>query len=152
MMQNNPEKKISPKRLAREYMVQALYQYQMSGGSLDAIIVQFQEQEKMIKPVYRMFKKYLCQITEHEEDILELLKPQVRSLEEVHILTLAILKLAIYELNYCFDVPYKVVINEAIELAKDFGIIDSAQFVNGVLDKIAPLCRTLECGTRPGAA
>jgi N utilization substance protein B len=58
---------------------------------------------------------------------------------------MAILQLAIYELTYCFDVPYKVVINEAIELAKNFGIIDSAQFVNGVLDQLVPSLRTLEC-------
>jgi len=149
-MQENQERKIHPKSLAREYVVQALYQQQMTDSSLDFIIKQFQDNENMPRPVYRMFKKYLCQITEHNEAILDLLKPQVRSLEEIHVLTLAILKLAIYELNYCFDVPYKAVINEAVELAKNFGIIDAAQFVNGVLDKIAPTCRTLECRKKLG--
>lgn len=144
-MSNKTEKPISPKTLAREYVVQALYQHQMTGESIDAIVEQFKEKENMPKPIYRMFKKYLCQAVEHRAEILELLEPQVRSLEEVHILTLAILQLAIYELKYCFDVPYKVVINEAIELAKNFGIIDSAQFVNGVLDQLAPTLRTLEC-------
>lgn len=151
-MSEQSEKNIHPKSLAREYVVQALYQYAMTGESLPAIIEQFQENEKMPKPVYRMFKKYLCQIVEHEADILKLLEPHVRSLEEVHVLTLAILKLAIYELSYCFDVPYKAVMNEAIELAKNFGIIDSAQFVNGVLDQLAPTLRTLECRKKLGDA
>jgi N utilization substance protein B len=144
-MQNNLIKKIHPKSLAREYIVQALYQYQMTHETIEIIVDQFQDANSMDKQVYRMFKKYCCQIVLHEKDILALLKPAVRDLDEIHILTLAILKLAIYELQFCFDVPYKAVINEAIELAKNFGITESAQFVNGVLDHLAPTLRTLEC-------
>lgn len=143
------DKKIHPKRLAREYIVQALYQQAMTGDSLSGIIEQFQEQKPMQRSVYRMFKKYLHAIQEHEADILETLTPQVKSVTEIHVLTLAILKLAIYELKYCFEVPYKAVINEAIELAKDFGIIEASQFVNGVLDSLSPSLRTLECRKRP---
>ena len=76
----------------------------------------------------------------------------MRDIEEIHILTLAILKLAIYELQFCFDVPYKAVLNEAIELAKNFGINESSLFVNGVLDKLAPTIRTVECQKKLGGA
>jgi N utilization substance protein B len=151
-MLNNPTKKIHPKSLAREYIVQALYQYQMTHESIFSIIDQFQDANAMDKQVYRMFKKYCCQIVEHESAILELLKPWVRAIEEIHILTLAILKLAIYELQFCFDVPYKAVLNEAIELAKNFGINESSLFVNGVLDKLAPTLRTVECQKKLGGA
>ena len=151
-MQNNTIKKIHPKSLARQYVVQALYQYQMTHELIHTIIDQFQDVNSMEKQVYRMFKKYCCQIVEHEQVILDLLKPAVRDIEEIHILTLAILKLAIYELQFCFDVPYKAVINEAIELAKNFGITESAQFVNGVLDHLAPTLRILECQKKLGDA
>ena len=117
-MSDHKEVKIHPKHLAREYVVQALYQQQMNGDSVATIVEQFVEAKSMPKPVYRMFKKYSHEIIEHQADILETLAPQVRSIEEIHVLTLAILMLAIYELKYCFDVPYKAVINEAIELAK----------------------------------
>ena len=140
-----PFKKRHPKSIARENIVQALYQRSMSPMPISALIDQMQEAQPMAKPVFRIFKKYMHGIVEHETAINEALLPQVRSLEEIHVLSLAILHLAIYELLYCFDVPYKAVINEAIELAKIFGVEDARQFVNAVLDKLAPKIRTVEC-------
>ena len=67
-----------------------------------------------------------------------------RALEEIDPVELAILRLATYELRNRLDVPYKVVINEGIELAKTFGATDGHKFVNGVLDKLAPALREAE--------
>ena len=67
-----------------------------------------------------------------------------RALEEIDPVELAILRLSTYELRNRLDVPYKVVINEGIELAKTFGATDGHKFVNGVLDKLAPRLRAAE--------
>ena len=64
-----------------------------------------------------------------------------RGLEELDPIEKAILRLAVYELQFEADVPYKVVINEAIEVAKVFGADESHKYINGVLDKIAPVVR-----------
>ena len=64
-----------------------------------------------------------------------------RSLAELDPVEKAVLRLAVYELQFEVDVPYKVVINEAIEVAKVFGADESHKYINGVLDKIAPLVR-----------
>ncbi len=71
-----------------------------------------------------------------------LMKPYLsRLLEELGQVEKAVLRIALYELSKRSDVPYKVAINEAIELAKSFGAEDSHKFVNGVLDKAAPVIR-----------
>jgi len=67
-----------------------------------------------------------------------------RDTEEMTPVELSILRLATYELAHRIDVPYKVVINEAVELAKSFGATDGHKYVNGVVDKIAQLVRTVE--------
>ena len=64
-----------------------------------------------------------------------------RGLEELDPIEKAILRLAVYELQFEADVPYKVVINEAIEVAKVFGADESHKYIDGVLDKIAPVVR-----------
>ena len=64
-----------------------------------------------------------------------------RTLDELDPIEKAILRLAVYELQFEADVPYKVVINEAIEVAKVFGADESHKYINGVLDKIAPVVR-----------
>ena len=64
-----------------------------------------------------------------------------RQLKELGYVEYAVLRIALFELSQCQDVPYKVAINEAIELAKTFGAEDSHKFINGVLDKIAPKIR-----------
>jgi N utilization substance protein B len=67
-----------------------------------------------------------------------------RALKDINPVELAVLHLAIYELVYCIDVPYRVVINEALELSKTFGSVEGFKYVNGVLDKIARKVRVVE--------
>ena len=142
---DSPQPKRHPKTQARELVVQALYQRSMSDAPASVLIEQFKDSQHIPKAVLRLFKKYLHGVIEHEGEILAQIAPQVRATEEVHVLSLSILQLSVYELLYCFDVPYKAVINEGIELAKSFGVEEAPQFVNAVLDKLAPKIRTLEC-------
>ena len=79
--------------------------------------------------------------TEIDEALAPLLD---RPLDELDPVELAVLRLSTYELMHRLDVPYKVAINEGIELAKVFGATDGHKFVNGVLDKLAPVLRAAE--------
>ena len=103
--------KPAARRRARECAVQALYSWQLSQNDIADVEYQF-------------LKPYLS-----------------RLLEELGQVEKAVLRIALYELSKRSDVPYKVAINEAIELAKSFGAEDSHKFVNGVLDKAAPVIR-----------
>jgi transcription antitermination protein NusB len=81
----------------------------------------------------------------HNADIEALVVPHLdRRLEELSPVEYAVLMLGAFELSQHLEVPYKVVINEAVELAKTFGGIDGHKFVNGVLDKLAPQLRAAE--------
>ena len=84
-------------------------------------------------------------VTSNISDIDDAISPHVdRPLEDIDQVEKAILRVAVFELKECVDVPYRVVINEAIELAKAFAADDSHKFVNGVLDKAVKLIRTKE--------
>ena len=78
----------------------------------------------------------LTGVINHVEDLDEKLSPYLsRKIEDVDMVDIAVLRIAMFELTYRTDVPHKVVLNEAIELAKDFATDESYKFVNGVLDK-----------------
>ena len=85
------------------------------------------------------FRKIFRQTVENTEIIDGTMAPYLdRTVGELDPIEKAILRLAVYELKFATDVPYKVVINEAIEVAKTFGAEESHKYINGVLDKIAP--------------
>ncbi len=96
------------------------------------------------------FKLLLHGIPEHQVALDALMKPYLgRLLEEIDPVELAVLRLGTFELVHRIDVPYRVVINEALELTKKFGSIDGFQFVNGVLDRVARKTRTTEMNLPP---
>lgn len=143
--QENSIKKPSMRKKARKYAVQGIYQWHLSGNPIKDIEFQFLEtiNSKKVDVVY--FQEILvnCLTSIHEID--ELLIPNVnRDLNEVNPVELAVLRLASYELKNRIDVPYKVVINEALELTKTFGAEEGHKFVNGVLDKMAKVLRPIE--------
>ena len=120
--------KPAARRRARECAVQALYSWQLSQNDIADVEYQFLA-EQDVKDVDVLYFR-------------ELLKPYLsRLLEELGQVEKEVLRIALYELSKRSDVPYKVAINEAIELAKSFGAEDSHKFVNGVLDKAAPVIR-----------
>ncbi|QIQ22232.1 transcription antitermination factor NusB [Zophobihabitans entericus] len=129
---------------ARECAVQAIYSWQLSQNSITDVEVSFMAEQDMKGVDTKYFRELLQGVVRHYGEFDEAMKPYLtdRSVEELGQVERAILRLALYELTKREDVPYKVVINEAIELTKTFGAEDSHKFVNGVLDKIAPTIRT----------
>lgn len=134
-------KKPSPRRRARECAVQALYSWFVSQNApADVELAFFVDQEEELKGVDKPYFRKLFRETAANIDVIEeTIQPYLdRSINELDPIERAILRLAVYELKFELDVPYKVVINEAIEVAKVFGSDDSHKYINGVLDKIAP--------------
>lgn len=142
-------KKPSMRKKARRYAVQGIYQWHLSGSAIKDIELQFLESINTKKVDVEYFREILVETLAGLGDIDELIVPILeRSIEEVNPVELAILRLSCYELKFRMDVPYKVVINEALELAKTFGASEGHKFVNGVLDKLAKQIRSAEINER----
>ncbi len=134
------------RRMARHYAMQALYQWQMAGASLNAIEAEFRTDNDMKNVDVDYFHNVLHGVPEHLSDLEALFAPYMvdRALNELDPVTQALLRMSCFELKHRIDVPYKVVISEAVSLAKKFGAEDSHKFINGVLDKVAAQVRALE--------
>ncbi len=134
------------RRMARHYAMQALYQWHMTGNTLNSIEAEFRTDNDMSKVDVEYFQDILHGVPEHLSDLDAIYEPFLveRSLAELDAITRALLRLATYEFKFRIDVPYKVVINEAVALAKKFGAEDSHKFINGVLDKTAVVLRAPE--------
>ena len=132
---------------ARRYAMQALYQWQMTGHEAALIDAQFLADQDMSDVDVGYFRELLRGVLGLTENLNDLLDPYLdRPLEQVDPVERAILWIAGYELSRRPDVPYRVVINEAVELAKKFGAEQGHRFVNGVLDKAARRLRAKEIG------
>ncbi|MEC5317976.1 transcription antitermination factor NusB [Brenneria populi subsp. brevivirga] len=134
--------KPAARRRARECAVQALYSWQLSNNDIADIELQFLSEQDVKDVDITYFRELLAGVAAQAEKLDQLVAPFLsRQLDELGQVERAILRLAMFELSKRDDVPYKVAINEAIELAKVFGAEDSHKFVNGVLDKAAPTVR-----------
>ena len=134
------------RRKARELALQALYQWQIIGGeSVAEIEVQFRANNDMSKVDESYFCELLQGIARSARQIDTSIAPLLdRSLEQLDPVERAALRIGCYELMERRDVPYRVVINEGIELARLFGGQDSHRYINGILDKLAPRLRAAE--------
>ena len=141
-----PEPKKSPRRLAREVAMQGLYQWRMSGNSVEMIEDNLEQDSEAWARADKPMARMLLRSAATQADALEAryLPYLDRPIGELSPIERAILLLAAYELAERIETPYRVVINEAIELAKSFGGTDGHRFVNGVLDKLAPQLRAAE--------
>ncbi|EMF4671484.1 transcription antitermination factor NusB [Providencia stuartii] len=134
--------KPAARRRARECAVQAIYSWQLSGNNVSDVEYEFIAEQDMSDVDVIYFRELLSGVANNAAKLDQLMAPFLsRQLEELGQVEKAILRVAMYELSYREDVPYKVTINEGIELAKVFGAEDSHKFVNGVLDKAAPSVR-----------
>lgn len=134
--------KPAARRRARECAVQALYSWQLSKNDLADVEHQFLTEQDVKDVDVAYFRELLSGAAVNAGMLDELMAPYLsRQLEERSQVERAVLRVALFELKMREDVPYKVAINEAIELAKTFGAEDSHKFVNGVLDKVAPTLR-----------
>ena len=130
---------------ARKKAAQALYQWLMSGNDLADIEAQFHEEQNMEKVDTDFFHKLLHEVPANVAELDKLIaKYSDRRDDELDPIEQSILRLSTYELNSCIDVPYKVVISEAITLAKMFGTDKSHAFVSRIVDKLAKDLRKTE--------
>ena len=139
--------KIDPKarRLARRLVMQALYQLQFNHCSSQELEMQFLEDNAMEKVDIVYFQELLHGIAKNKTEIDDIITPYLdRPVTELTPIELSVLRVATYELKHRLDIPYKVVINEALELTKTFGVEDGHKYVNGVLDKLAKQLRGAE--------
>lgn len=130
---------------ARRVAVQALYQWQMTGQNLSEIERQFLEEERLKDVQKSYFVELFYNIPKNLGAIDETLAEFVdRPVDMVDPVERAILRIGAYELLQRLDMPYRVVLNESINLAKHFGADGSHKYINGILDKIAQQIRAVE--------
>ena len=141
--QRGPQK--SPRHRAREFVVQGLYQHMVGGQDAAAIVAQAESAGGFDKANRELYDRLLAGVLADTAGLQALLEPHIeRPWAEVSPIERGILLLAACELRDHAETPYRVVLNEAIELAKSYGGTDGHKFVNGVLDKLAPALRPHE--------
>jgi len=145
---------VSPRRRAREFVLQGLYQWQVSGSDEAAITAHLADAEGFDKADRPFFSGLLRGVLGEGAALQAQLQRFLdRPFSELSPVEAAILLAGAFELQNYPQTPYRVIINEAIELAKGFGGTDGHKYVNGVLDKFAAAVRPAEVGrrlTKPG--
>ncbi len=144
LAEEGPKKKLSDRQKARRMVLQALYQWQLAGAPVHEIQAEFRGYyQGRIDWVYfhEVFPATVAQVEELDNAITPLLDREMSALDPVE---LSVLRFGMFELLHRREVPYKVVINECVELAKVFGATDVHRYINGILDRAARSIRTLE--------
>lgn len=142
------KRRSNPRHRAREFVLQGLYQWLVGGQDVVSIQAQASGVPGFEKADQVLYLALLHQSLEHAGALQGLVEKHLdRPLEEVSPIERSILLLAACEFSYFAETPYRVVLNEAVELAKDFGGTDGHKFVNGVLDKLATVLRPAETGS-----
>ncbi len=127
-----------PRRHARRALVQAIYQWQIAQHDVSEIRSQFADSGTLKKADRAFFDRCLHGIIAETEDLDSAFAPYLdRKVNDLNQVERAILRAGTFELSACPDVPFKVVLDEYISLAKTFGAEDSYKYVNGVLDRVA---------------
>jgi N utilization substance protein B len=147
-MENNQRKNFARGRSwARRCAMQALYQWQLTRQDIGVIDAQFLTEQDMSKTDIVYFQELLHRTLNRSDAINAALQPYLdRPIEQIDPVEKAILWIAGYEILYRLDIPYRVIINEAVELAKRFGAEQGHKFINGVLDKAVRQLRAEEIG------
>jgi len=139
----------SGRHRSREFALQGLYQWQLSGADAAAIERQLSDVKGFDKTDRAYFSALLEGSIRDAQRLEQALQPYLdRKCSELSPIERAILLIAAYELESQPEVPYRVVINEAVELAKSYGGTDGFKYVNGVLDRLAADARPLEVGRK----
>ena len=143
--------KTKAKQKARKLLVQALYSWELGGTDLQTIEVNFHLENDMSKIDTDLFKKVLYEVPENLAKIDEAYQPYLdREQDQLDPVSRAVLRIATYELLFSIEVPYKVALNEGVNLAKTFGPTDAYKFINGVLDRVAAQARAVEIAANQG--
>ena len=128
-------------RKARELVLQALYAFEISGEGMERVLEDVLERQKPPADIAEFTTALVSKTVEHVAEIDEIIAQKVQrwELSRIAVVDKNLLRLAICELLYFDDIPQKVSINEAIELAKIYSTAESGRFVNGILDSVAGL-------------
>ena len=139
-------KLVHARRKSRRLAMQAIYQWQLTDQHPKDIFAQFIEGEEMQSADQDYFRELLYEVVARHAELDERIEPFIerKAMAEVDPVERAIVRIAAYELEHRLDVPYRVVVTEAIELTKKFGAEQAHKFVNGVLDKLAQELRKTE--------
>lgn len=145
----NPSKSRSPRHRAREFALQGLYQWLLNNEDAGAIDAHIREAHGFDKADREHFNALLHGAINQSIQLREDIAPLIdRSIAELSPIEHAALLIGAYELKNHIEIPYRVVINEAVELTKSFGGQDGHKYVNGVLDKLAAKLRSTEVDAR----
>lgn len=135
----------SARRKSREMALQGIYEWLLNGSDIGVIVAHTRERQPTIKMDEAHFHALLEGAVKDQAALDVLITPHLdRSLAELSPIEHAVLLMGAHELLACLDIPYRVVINEAVELTKSFGGTDGYKYVNGVLDKLAAQLRSVE--------
>ena len=154
MTQDNSQAKAkapakSARRRARELALQGLYQWLLNRNDPGVVEAHLQDAQGFNKADRAHFDALLHGAIREETPLTEAVTPYLdRPVAELSPVERAALLVGAYELVHCVDIPYKVVINEAVELTKTFGGVEGYKYVNGVLDKLATQVRAVEVAAR----
>ena len=130
---------------ARRMLVQALYSWELGGSDLESIEAQFHADNNMTKVDTKLFHEVLFGVSKSLSEVDGTFERVLdRENGQLDPVSRAVLRLTTYEMLYSLDVPYKVVINEGINLAKTYGPTDAYKYINGILDQVASMKRAVE--------
>ena len=136
---------IKGKRRARKLALQALYQWLMSRSDLHEIEAQFHVANNMEKVDVEYFRALLHGVPLHLKALEDAISPFLdRAIDGLNPIELTVLRLSTFELFHCPEIPYRVVLDEAVKLSKEFGSQDGHRYVNGVLNNLAKQVRIVE--------
>lgn len=130
---------------ARELLLQALYQKQIAGHDSAELLVQFREQTAYKRVDQEFFEEALTEICATQEELEKSIEPLIdRPLEQLDPVEMGVMLIGVFELQTRPDVPFRVVINEGVNLAKRFGALDGHKYINACLDLAAQTLRSAE--------
>ncbi len=139
------------RKLARRCVLQALYQWQLSGESPQEVVRQFTEERGLGRADRDYFHDLFKSVCDHVDELDQSLTPFLdRPIEELEPVLRSVLWFAAEELSFRLEIPYRVVINEAVEQARSFAGEDGYKLVNAVLDHLAEVVRKTEWNRRTG--
>jgi len=135
----------SARRYSREFALRALYQWQLSGATASEIESQLAEDDRFPRADRELYSQIVTGVIAQADELKGIIAPALdRKIEELAPIERAILLIGTYELVHCPETPYRVIVNEGIELAKVYGGTDGHKYVNAVLDKLARTLRADE--------
>lgn len=152
--EDRPKSKKKPsktemRRSARRFAVQAIYSWQMAGQAINDIEAMFRVEYDMSQTDIALFSELLRGVSSKSSELDTAYMPFLdRSVDDLDPIERAVLRIGSFELLHRIEVPFRVVINESVDLAKVFGATESHKYVNGILDKLAQRVRMVEIRAR----